>query len=159
MAMKKNIWTDGIMGVVIGDALGMPIQFLPRAKVRENPLTGMVSFGTYNKPVGTWSDDSSMTLATLDSIRQMQGIDPDDIMSRFVAWLTGGEYTPAGETFDQGNTCVEAIHNYIRSGDVSICGACGEWANGNGALMRIMPVCLYGFLRESKGELSVGEVI
>ena len=30
----------------------------------------MEGYGTYNMPPGTWSDDSSMALATLDSIRE-----------------------------------------------------------------------------------------
>ena len=66
----KNIWIDGIMGVVIGDALGMPVQFMNRKAVKELPVEGMEGYGTYNMPPGTWSDDSSMTLAVLDSIRE-----------------------------------------------------------------------------------------
>ena len=26
----KNIWVNGMMGVVVGDALGMPVQFADR---------------------------------------------------------------------------------------------------------------------------------
>lgn len=141
----KNIWKNGMMGVVVGDALGMPVQFVDRVELKNNPVETMEGYGTYNMPPGTWSDDSSMALATLDSIREIGDINYSDIMERFVRWTFYGEYTPAGKAFDQGNTCVEAICNYVREKDYKICGKTGEWANGNGALMRIMPACLYAY--------------
>lgn len=57
--MTNNIWLNGMMGVVLGDALGMPVQFLPRADLKKNPVTTMEGYGTYNMPPGTWSDDIS----------------------------------------------------------------------------------------------------
>ena len=83
----KNIWLDGIMGVVIGDAIGLPVQFLEREELAENPLEDMIGYGTFYLPEGSWSDDSSLTLATLDSLRECNEIDCDDIMKRFVEWL------------------------------------------------------------------------
>ena len=65
--MKQNIWLDGIMGVIIGDALGLPVQFLSREELKENPLKDMIGYGTFCMPEGGWSDDGSMSLATLDS--------------------------------------------------------------------------------------------
>lgn len=159
MDRKSNIWIDGIIGVVVGDALGMPVQFLTRQEVQENPVLGMEGFGTYNMPAGTWSDDSSMAIATLDSIREKNGIEYDDIMCRFIGWTSKGEYTPAGKAFDQGNTCMEAIYNYVRSKDYKTCGKTGEWANGNGALMRIMPVCLYSYVQHKNDKVTLDEAV
>lgn len=141
----KNIWIDGIMGVVIGDALGMPVQFINRNEVKKSPVLGMKGYGTYNMPPGTWSDDSSMTLATLDSIRELGKIDSDDIMKRFVDWYENGAYTPHGFAFDIGATCEEAICRYANPYGYDECGCTGEYSNGNGSLMRIMPVCLYAY--------------
>ena len=139
-----NKWIDGIMGVVVGDALGDAVQFMSRDEVMERGLvTGMESGGPFNTPAGTWTDDSSMTLATLVSIVEKGIVDLDDIMQRFVDWLKHGEYTPFGYSFDIGMTCEQAISSYCRSKDVNTCGRTGEHANGNGALMRIMPACLY----------------
>ena len=109
----KKIWINGMMGVVVGDALGMPVQFVDRAELKNNPVETMQGYGTYNMPPGTWSDDSSMALATLDSIRAIGEVDYSDIMERFYHWLFFGKYTPAGKAFDQGSTCVEAICNYV----------------------------------------------
>ena len=73
-----NIWLDGIMGLVVGDALGCPVQFMMRDEIAERPegpVTGMESGGVYEMPVGTWTDDSSMALAALDSIRELHYVD------------------------------------------------------------------------------------
>lgn len=150
----RNFWFDGVMGVLIGDALGMPVQFLSREEIRENPVVGMLGYGTYHMPPGTWSDDGSMTLATLDSIREKDGIDYDDVMEKFLAWEFYGKYTQGGEAFDQGNTCTEAIYNYRKEHNYKTCGKTGEWANGNGALMRILPVCLYSYVEYKKGHIT-----
>ena len=140
----KNIWLDGIMGLVIGDALGCPVQFLSREAIeRRGSVTGMEGYGTFHMPVGTWTDDSSMTLATLDSILDKNKIDPNSIMKNFVKWKFEGAYTPFGQAFDEGITCTNAIHRFVKKGDWKTCGATGEYANGNGALMRILPICLY----------------
>lgn len=141
----RNIWLDGIMGVVVGDALGLPVQFLEREELDANPATDMIGYRTFNLPEGTWSDDSSLTLATLQSILDNDKIDAQDIMENFADWLGDGKFTPFGQSFDQGQTCVRAITKYIINNDIERCGVTGEWANGNGALMRIMPICLYAY--------------
>ncbi len=155
----KNIWINGIMGLVIGDCLGMPVQFIDREEIKKNPVTTMEGYGTYNMPPGTWSDDSSMAIATLASIIDKAAIDYNDIMERFVKWDRKGEYTPFGISFDQGCTCMDAIDNYITTKDYKTCGKTGEWANGNGALMRIMPVCIYAYLEQTNGNISLKEAL
>ena len=156
---KRNIWLDGIMGVVVGDALGLPVQFLYRSELKKNPLSDMIGFGTFHLPAGSWSDDSSLTLATLKSLKVCGRVDCDDIMERFADWLVDGEYTPFGESYDQGATCVRAIVNYINHRDASNCGVTGEYANGNGALMRIMPVCLWAYEKVCVGEWTDSEAV
>lgn len=155
----ESIWIDGMMGLVIGDALGLPVQFMFRSELKANPVTTMMGYGTFNMPPGTWSDDGSMAIATMESIKHCRGINPDDIMARFIDWTVNGAYTPAGMAFDQGNTCMEGIRNYMVNMDYKTCGKQGERANGNGALMRIMPVCLYGYEKLKSREMTLEEVI
>ena len=143
---NRKIWTDGIMGVVLGDALGLPVQFLSREELDANPVTDMREYGVFNLPKGSWSDDSSLTLATLESLCYHDYVSCEDIMENFADWLLEGQFTPYGKAFDQGNTCVTAIVNYVKNNDIDKCGVTGEYANGNGALMRIMPMCIYGCL-------------
>lgn len=145
----RKMVLDGMMGLVVGDALGCPVQFLDREELRERgAVTEMEGYGTYNMPPGTWTDDSSMALATLASINERNGIDLRDIMERFLDWEFHGAYTPFGEAFDEGNTCSNAIYKYRDDHDLTTCGETDEYSNGNGALMRILPVCLYFIQKE-----------
>ena len=82
--MNMSIWKNGILGVVVGDALGCPVQFESREEVARHPVTGMRGYGTFNLPAGSWTDDSSLTLALLESIKRNGGIDYTDIMDNFV---------------------------------------------------------------------------
>lgn len=136
--MSNKIY-DGIMGLVVGDALGVPYEFKSRDSFVCN---GMSGHGTYNQPPGTWSDDSSLTLATLDSLMRNGGkIYLDDMMKRFRDWLYNKQYTPHGETFDVGNTTRFAIARYDpEKNNVYSCGGRKITDNGNGSLMRILPL-------------------
>lgn len=138
--VEKNIFLSGMMGLIVGDALGLPAQFLRREEVAQNPVTGMRA--GYGMPAGSWSDDSSMALCTLTSLITY-GYNPQDIMKRFVAWYDNGEYTPFGKAFDIGMTCDDAICNFEEGEDIYHCGLTGERSNGNGSLMRILPACIY----------------
>ncbi len=89
-----------------------------------------------------------MALATLASINERNGIDLRDIMERFLDWEFHGAYTPFSKAFDEGNTCSNAIYKYRDSHDLTTCGETDEYSNGNGALMRILPVCLYFIQKE-----------
>ena len=131
---------DGICGLIIGDALGVPVEFTSREYLKENPVTDMVGYGTYNMPPGTWSDDSSMAIATMASIVKKQSIDYDDIMCEFIEWIDNGKYTQYNETFDYGITTSHGIHNYKRGCEAILSGGDGERDNGNGSLMRILPL-------------------
>lgn len=138
---EKNLYLDGIMGLVTGDALGVPVEFSSREELKNNPVVDMRGYGTYPVPKGSWSDDSSMALATLAALRK--GINLQKIMDNFVAWEQKGEFTPTGKLFDEGVTCHMAIHNYMKSKDAGACGLDEENSNGNGSLMRILPICIY----------------
>lgn len=131
---------DGIIGLIVGDALGVPVEFSTRAELAEHPVTKMKGYGTYNQPPGTWSDDSAMTIATMHSIVQKQGVNYDDIMDKFVEWINNGKYMQRGETFDFGATTSTAISRYENGNPALESGCAGERDNGNGSLMRILPL-------------------
>lgn len=119
---------DAIYGLAVGDALGVPFEFSGRDSFE---CCGMTGYGTHYQPEGTWSDDTSMTLASCDSIRLRGRIDVQDMRARFVKWKDSGAYTVAG-LFDIGGTTANALS----SGE----GCAGEYDNGNGSLMRIAPL-------------------
>lgn len=137
-----------MLGHAVGDALGVPVEFCGRKELDSNPVTDMKGFGTYSYPAGCWSDDTSMSLAALDSLADDK-TDFDEIMHNFGKWLELDAYTPTGETFDAGRTCVNAIINYFANKKTIFdCGMTGERSNGNGSLMRIHPFALYGIAKE-----------
>ena len=159
MTENTNIWLNGIMGVVVGDALGCPVQFESRKEVARHPVTGMRGYGTFNLPEGSWTDDSSLTIALLESIRRTGKIDLDDIMENFMKWLYNGEFTPYGESYDIGRGTMQAINRYRKNGKAKKCGGDEEWNNGNGSLMRIMPACIYCTVMETSGMYSDRDAI
>lgn len=120
---------DAVYGLAVGDALGVPYEFRPRGSFE---CAGMVGHGTHGQPAGTFSDDTSMTLATCDSIRARGRIDVADMRRRFEDWISRGAYAVDGAVFDYGNTTARAL----RTGR----GCAGECDNGNGSLMRIAPL-------------------
>ncbi|MDO5860001.1 ADP-ribosylglycohydrolase family protein [Methanobrevibacter sp.] len=131
---------DGIIGLLIGDALGVPVEFKSREYLQEHPVTTMMGHGTYNMPKGTWSDDSSMTIATMASIVNKKAIDYDDIISEFCEWIYNGKYVQY-YVFDYGNTTGDALYNYHHKHMPALESGCsGERDNGNGSLMRILPL-------------------
>ncbi len=149
--MSKII--DGIIGHAIGDAMGVPIEFCEREKLLQHPVTKMIGYGSYDVPEGTWSDDTSMEVATIESIINKKEIDYKDIMMNFYYWLKEGKYTPYGEAFDAGRTCIQSIINFSKGYELSECGQKDNMSNGNGSLMRILPIayyCHYKKLKESE---------
>ncbi len=147
MSSKKQRMIDGLMGHIIGDALGVPVEFKSRSELDSKPVSDMVGYGTHDQPPGTWSDDSSMTLITVESLL-LKGYDPKDMLDGFCKWAFYGYMTPYGKTFSIGKTTVEALKNYRMKKDFLNCGLSGERDNGNGSLMRILPASIY-FAEES----------
>ena len=152
MTDNTNIWLNGIMGVVVGDALGCPVQFESRKEVARHPVTDMRGYGTFNLPEGSWTDDSSLTIALLESIRRIGKIDLDDIMENFMKWLYNGDFTPYGQSYDIGRGTMQAIDRYSRNRNAKKCGGGEEW--NNGSLMRILPACIYCNVMETSGIYS-----
>ena len=135
-----------MIGHAIGDALGVPVEFCEREELKTNPVVDMRGYGTYPVPAGSWSDDTSMSIAALDSLAKGT-VNLDEIMDNFVEWVEEGKYTPTGESFDIGRTCLQAIRAYLISNNTSECGQIGEYSNGNGSLMRIHPFALFAIAK------------
>lgn len=138
-------YIGAILGLVVGDALGVPVEFKSCAELKKNPVTDMIGYGTYNQPAGTWSDDSSMVIATMEWLGEMENASPDYslLMDKFSNWLMNGDYTPYRDTFDCGISTSRAIMNYRKGMEPLECGGKADWENGNGSLMRILPAALY----------------
>ena len=157
--MNNRLFTDAIMGLVTGDALGCPVEYESREWLAPGPVDGMRAHGMHDQPAGTWTDDSQMMLAALDSICDLNRIDPQDIMDRLLLWYDDAAYTPYGIRFDIGIS-IEATFLAYRSGvPLDLCGGHGERDNGNAALSRAVPVCLFLMRREEAGLITAAEAV
>lgn len=143
--MKLDIVRACVLGHAVADALGVPVEFSDRASLAREPVTGYLGFGAHRVPAGTWSDDTAMALATLDSLAR--GLDYEDMMRRFLAWWRDAAYTATDVVFDMGITTQKALLNFNRGTEPLDCGLCGDYDNGNGSLMRIIPAALYCYDR------------
>jgi ADP-ribosyl-[dinitrogen reductase] hydrolase len=136
-----------VWGHLVGDALGLPYESTPPELVRE---VRWGDRGIHGQPPGTWSDDGGLTLALLDSL--LHGFDVEDQARRALAWLDGPDYKP-GPRFDIGVTTRAALERVKVGWPAATAGGTSESDNGNGSLMRIMPVALAGF-RKPPGDVA-----
>lgn len=143
----------GIIGLAIGDAMGVPIEFFRREDLLKNPVTTMLGEQSHFVPKGSWSDDTSLNLALIDSINNKKDIDLYDIGQNFIEWGENGKYTPTGKMFGIGRTTLKAIARLER-GDIKPeeCGGNTESENGNGSLMRILPIAYYCYSKKYEDE-------
>jgi ADP-ribosyl-[dinitrogen reductase] hydrolase len=128
-----------LLGIAIGDALGVPVEFQPRQVRDQDPVTEMRGYGTWNQPPGTWSDDSALCFCLVESLC-LGSIDTEDIARRFVAWMNTGYWSAHGVAFDIGGTTRKALVAYQSGTNSASIGGSLETDNGNGSLMRILPL-------------------
>lgn len=147
MRPPLDIVRGGILGLAVGDALGVPVEFKSRAQLANKPVKGMVGFGTHEQPAGTWSDDASLALCTAESL--CGGYNLHSMSRTFVNWLNEAYWTPYGRVFDVGHTTRNAIIRLEQGFNPEDAGLTEENDNGNGSLMRILPVALYFAFAES----------
>lgn len=141
--MNKSRLRDAVYGLAVADAVGVPAEFKKRGSFL---ITDMVGYGMYNQPAGTWSDDTSMTLATCNAIREYKCLDIGAIRKAFECWLFQGAFTPDGVVFDCGGTTSTAIYHGH--------GCFDQESNGNGSLMRIIPLAFLDVTDEEIQDVS-----
>ncbi len=136
-----------LLGLALGDALGVPVEFMGRTARQADPVTGLRGYGTHRQPPGTWSDDSSLTFCLAQTLARPGGLaaGPDlaDFGRRAINWLHNGYWTATGETFDVGGATRTAIERLGRGVGPAQAGPRSELDNGNGALMRILPLVFH----------------
>jgi ADP-ribosylglycohydrolase len=139
--MNRDLIKDALLGVAVGDAVGVPVEFRHREELERSPITGMTGFGTHHQPPGTWSDDSSMTFCLAEML--CGEYDLGNLANRFVNWRSHGYWTPHGSVFDIGIATRAAIGRLETGVSPVLAGGKEESSNGNGSLMRILPLLFY----------------
>lgn len=139
---RENKVYGGLFGFCVGDALGVPVEFSTREHRKTDPIKEMRAYGTYHQPFGTWSDDTSLTICLIDAINR--GYTIKKLAQNFANFYEKGCFTPYGEVFDIGNATRDSIIKICAGKNPEDCGGKTEFDNGNGALMRILPIAFYG---------------
>lgn len=136
----KDKVLGALIGTAVGDALGVPAEFKSRQEMAKNPILDMTGYGTWNQPPGTWSDDTSMTLCLMEALTN-ERYDLDEQAIQFAEWYENDKWTARGKLFDIGNGCRSAINRFLQGRWPS--GLTHEKSNGNGSLMRAMPLSIW----------------
>jgi len=137
----KNKIKSALLGVAVGDALGVPVEFLSRDEIKQQPVTGMQGYGTHNQPAGTFSDDASLTFCLAEALTK--DFDLQEIANNFVKWCYNGYWSAHGDVFDIGIATRAAIERLARGEKPEYAGGFEIASNGNGSLMRILPLIFY----------------
>lgn len=143
-----ELFRNAVLGLAVADALGVPYECGWRDRYTVTDMTGFEpGMPGYHKeaiPVGTWSDDSALTFATIDSRRSRGGWDGADMLGKFCAWFYDDAYVPVGQKrFGEGKITVSALENFRAGAAPEKCGIDADTALGNGSLMRILPLAFY----------------
>lgn len=134
---------EGIVGFAVGDAMGVPTEFCSREKLLDKPITKMVSRIRDGLPKGAWSDDTSLTLATMASMIDY-GLNYNEIANNYVKWFTNNEFCSVDTAFGIGRTTLKSLVKYTQTEeDAYLCGESSFYDNGNGSLMRMVPIAYY----------------
>jgi ADP-ribosyl-[dinitrogen reductase] hydrolase len=139
--MKTDMIKAAFLGAAIGDALGVPVEFKSRAVRQDDPVIDFRGFGTWKQPPGTFSDDSSLLFCTAESL--CLGFDLDDMAGRFIRWESEGYWAAHQAAFDIGNATSTAIERLKTGVSPTVSGGMREQDNGNGSLMRILPLAFW----------------
>lgn len=121
-------------GFIVGDALGLPYEF---RNANSFNCIDMIGYGSHNQPPGTWSDDTSMLLATIDA-NSIQ-----NIMDNYLKWYIEGKYTPHGICYDIGNTMEFVLNQYQKTQKFEKSFVDDYYSNGNSPLCRILPFAFF----------------
>lgn len=138
----------GLFGLLIGDALGVPYEFhdpseLPPPQDIEFDPPAEFRRAHAGVPPGTWSDDGAQALALLASLLERDQLILQDVGRRLIAWHESGYLAVDGRVFDVGVQTSQAIRRLIAGTPAEQAGATDEHANGNGSLMRTLPLALW----------------
>lgn len=137
-----------LLGNIIGDALGAPLEFSSvRYGVAE--LTGMdheeiwrkSEYNSFRLEPGQWTDDGSMALCIADSLLCCNGFNAYDVRQRFEAWCSHGYNNAFGRTekprssVGLGGNISASMGEWTREGTAQT-SAGDQYTSGNGSLMR-----------------------
>lgn len=143
----KFVMARSVAGFAIGDILGVPYEFKKRGSFSCEDMRASRFGDVYGPlPLGSWSDDTSLLLCVLDALKETE---KKDIYKKWrknaIQWLKFGKFTNHGYRlpFDAGRSCKIGIDCMLFYRQNRL--ADNINSNGNGGLMRILPLAFVPF--------------
>jgi ADP-ribosyl-[dinitrogen reductase] hydrolase len=148
MTVLRERIEGGLLGLLVGDALGVPYEFhgpeeLPARELLEFTPPDGFRRAHQSAPPGTWSDDGAQALCLLASLLEHGRLDLGDFGRRMVNWFDHGYLAVDGRAFDIGNQTRIALRQIAAGVDVEQAARREVHDNGNGSLMRVLPLALW----------------
>ncbi|WP_211259139.1 ADP-ribosylglycohydrolase family protein [Dyella japonica] len=146
--VRRDRLAGGLQGLLIGDALGVPYEFHDAADLPPLAAIEMEPPASFDRahqgvPPGTWSDDGAQALCLLSSLLARDGLDLQSFAGQLLNWAEWGYLAVDGHVFDIGLQTQHAFHRLRAGISPEQAGPAGESDNGNGALMRVLPLALW----------------
>jgi len=126
-----------ILGCAVGDALGAPFEGAPPASFRFSPDEPVRFRKIPGFPIGQYTDDTQLTLATMRAMCRTKSVDGAEIAAEFV------KLWQRGEIVGPGASCTEAVHNMMSLGMSWEDAGTPPGRAGNGTAMRAAPIGLW----------------
>lgn len=135
----KIKFEKAMLSFAIGDAIGVPYEGIQRKDTQTIKRVSMIAsrFGQ----AGIWSDDTALTLCTMEVLATTWDI--DQVGALFAKWMLSGYNSATGMSVGIGHTTRYAISNMHSKRPRNQWALKDERYNGNGALMRMLPVAFY----------------
>lgn len=149
---------DGVIGMAVGEAMGVPTKSNKRESLLEKPVLKMIPKISHGIPKGAWSDCTSLTIATMDAISK-SGLNYTAMADNYVRWFTTNKFCSINESFGIENTTLKSLVRYTRHMDEAYeCGSDDYYDNGNESLARILPIAYY-FTVHKDTDKNIYEVV
>ncbi len=131
---------EGIIGTAIGDSFSIVTKGQSREYLLDNPVLKMLPSIKKGIPRGSWSDCTSLMIATMRAIRTWD-LDYESIAEACVSWFASNKFCSVSESFGIGNTTLKALMSYTkREKHAYECGIDGFENNGNSSLKMMLPL-------------------
>lgn len=131
----KDKFIGALLGLAVGDALGMPFEGWNSRDIRKKWDRKSLLSRAGLKP-GQFTDDTMLAVAQAESLIDKGDLDPEDTAKKLVEWYK------KGDTRGVGKVTKEAIEKLLKGISWKESGIGGDMAASNGGAVRIVPIAL-----------------
>lgn len=139
---KDFLWA-GILGFVVGDAAGLPFDGMRREELAnlQNKIPELIGYKQHFQPPGTWSDNSALLFATMQSLYDYNLVlNPDALMQNYCSWKESCKFTAAGKHLNPPASVLDSCELYGQGKAATLCGMNHNHIDDCGNFSRVFPL-------------------